>query len=140
MTPQEFLAKYTPTPANQRCECMGPMKCLVCESVEVVKGLLGIKPAADILQEQLDHLTDALSPLQASLLSVLRQKKLGINTSRLAGIVYGDDPNGGPLEPEAAIRSLKKKLERRLRPYGWRIGFLKGGNGVGSTWKLERIV
>lgn len=71
--------------------------------------------------------------------SIVRSGKRGINCEQLVGIVYGDDPNGGPLTASNCLRVLIHNANKRhLRPVGYQIQGEHTGHGAFGRYRLVK--
>jgi DNA-binding response OmpR family regulator len=61
-----------------------------------------------------------LTKHEIRILLALRTMTGTIDSRRLAGVVYGDDPNGGP-ENYNSLKSTLCRLRKKLEPLGVRI-------------------
>ena len=52
-----------------------------------------------------------------------------ISAVDLAGAVYADDPDGGPLYAENNIRKLAARIRLKLLPFGWTLTGETGTKG-----------
>lgn len=70
---------------------------------------------------------------------VVRAGKHGIDGERLLGIVYGDDPDGGPLTAPVSLRTLIYKANRNhLKPAGYKIKGEHTGHGAFGRYRLVK--
>lgn len=53
--------------------------------------------------------------------------------------LYGDDPNGGPDNPDAVINVRIYRLRRQLAPYGWTIPRASTGRGNHGRYRLAPV-
>lgn len=71
--------------------------------------------------------------------SIVRSGKRGINGEQLVGVVYGDDPNGGPLTASNCLRVLIHNANKRhLRPIGYQIKGEHTGHGAFGRYRLVK--
>lgn len=64
-------------------------------------------------------------------------RTVGIRT--LIDAVYHDDPDGGPLAPEAIIQQRITRIRRILPEYGWALPRSLNGRGNRGRYRLERL-
>lgn len=71
--------------------------------------------------------------------SIVRAGKRGISGEQLVDIVYGDDPNGGPLTAAGCLRVLICHANKRhLRPIGYQIKGEHTGHGAFGRYRLMK--
>ena len=69
------------------------------------------------------------------IVEIIANRPNGISRPQLMWMVYGDDPNGGPLYPNV-VSVLIHKANRELRPQGYEI---TAGRGRGALYRLVRL-
>jgi hypothetical protein len=87
----------------------------------------GAPVEADPLAEALR----AVTPTMREIVGFLASRTGRLTSAReLAGWVYRDDPNGGPLYDETSIAEVVRYNRPRLRATGWDVFGVRGrGNG-----------
>lgn len=51
----------------------------------------------------------------------LVEARPGISSVELAGLIYAEDPDGGPDDFAQAIRNFVRQVNRKIRPRGWTV-------------------
>lgn len=72
--------------------------------------------------------------MQYRLFHALRRAPDGLQCYELVDILYGNDPNGGPLHNIIAV--MARQINKKIEPMGLRI---KGTGGPGSVYRLLRV-
>lgn len=62
-----------------------------------------------------------------------------VSMGNLIDALYGNDPNGGPDDPEQVIRIRICSLRPQLEQYGWAIPLSTGGPGNYGRYRLAPI-
>lgn len=78
-----------------------------------------------------------LPPIRFKIFEAVRRAgPRGITPESLLNVVYGDDPNGGPLQAHKSVQVSIHKMNDKLR--GWGLRIRSGARG--QPYKLEKIV
>ena len=74
-----------------------------------------------------------LTRTQSQIVLVLdKAGRAGINIRRLVDELYGNDPQGGPLNAVSCVRTMRSKMAPVLEKHGMRITSERDG-----TWRLD---
>ena len=73
-----------------------------------------------------------LSPTESVIMACLLSAKTSVTIKELIDVVYGDDPEGGPLAASNCIRVMMCNLRRKLQRKGVYI--------TGKCWQGYRLV
>jgi hypothetical protein len=79
---------------------------------------------------------DALTPTQRCIFDAVRSTN-AVNMEQIVDRVWGDDPNGGPLDAKSNISAQIFYANQRLAPFGFRIS--ASHRGRGATYSLREI-
>lgn len=81
-----------------------------------------------------------LGRLERLIVNVLvRAYPRAISRQIIVDYIYGDDPNGGPDNPDNIVSVLMVKLRRKLPQYGWTIPNNRNGSGNYGRYRLEPL-
>ena len=70
-----------------------------------------------------------LTPQQADILLAAVFSRCPVTNDSLIDLLWGDDPDGGPLGVESAIKAQISHINRKLKPFGWRLKSQGHGKG-----------
>jgi hypothetical protein len=85
------------------------------------------------------HGRSGFTELQLRLITVLIEAgRPGMCRTEVISEVYRDDPEGGPDQDIAVIEYLRRKVNRRLKPYGIVIASIRKQNGERPYWRFEK--
>jgi hypothetical protein len=79
---------------------------------------------------------DALTPTQRRIFDAVRAVP-EIQMDHIVDRVWGDDPNGGPMDARQNISVQIANANRRLKPIGLRIS--ASHRGAGATYSIREI-
>lgn len=89
----------------------------------------------------IEALTDAKVPKQQrEILRILvgcYPRDIGVEA--LIEIIWGNDPDGGPLDPRSVINTQLCRLRPAILKYGWTIPRRGGGSGNYGRYRLARV-
>jgi hypothetical protein len=71
------------------------------------------------------------------LVNILAHRPDGLTINNLVDLVYGDDPNGGPLTAPRSLNVLAHRANKQLRAQGYQIK--SAWLGRGAIYQLVRI-
>jgi hypothetical protein len=72
------------------------------------------------------------------MVDILCNRPDGILIQDLAGLVYADDPNGGPLTATRSLNVLAHHANKQLRAQGYQIE--SSWLGRGARYRIVRLV
>lgn len=78
-----------------------------------------------------------LSPNQAKIYRTIKARPYVFGANDLAGLLYADDPNGGPGNPLATIHTTIAHINTRLSVVGERI--CANHRGPGATYQVVKL-
>ena len=67
------------------------------------------------------------------LLALDKAGRVGVPLRTLVDRIYGDDPNGGPINAISCMRTMRSRMEPVLNKFGMRISSDRGG-----AWRLDK--
>lgn len=81
-----------------------------------------------------------LAPQERTVLNALiKAYPRAIRIESIISALYGNDPNGGPDDPNQVIRVRIMQLRRLLPHYGWNIPKSGAGRGHYGEYRLEKL-
>jgi hypothetical protein len=73
--------------------------------------------------------------------SMIRAYPHAVTHEQMIATLYGDNPQGGPVNTDDVVRITVRRLCRKLTPYGWTIPMgERGGRGVRAERRLAPLV
>lgn len=94
-----------------------------------------LRPLPRVFDRALDRV--ALSPTERKIVDALSGAYPdGLSNKDIILVVYGDDPDGGPLSARNCINVHLHSIRKRIRAAGWTVGADARG---GQTIRLKQI-
>lgn len=62
-----------------------------------------------------------------------------VSTDALVDLIYGADPEGGPLTVRNVLAVQICRVRTALEPYGWTVPKTRRGRGHAGMYRLEKI-
>ncbi|MFC3208124.1 helix-turn-helix domain-containing protein [Aquamicrobium soli] len=94
---------------------------------------LAVMPLAGVSEIPLEGQARAIADLLA------KAYPKSVSRTAIWDALYGDDPNGGPDNPDAVINVRIYRLRKQLAPYGWTVPKASPGRGNHGRYRLVRL-
>lgn len=81
-----------------------------------------------------------LTPKQRAILAaIVESYPKPVTAELLIEVLYGADPNGGPLTVRNVLAVHISRLRGIIEPYGWTVPTSRKGSGNAGLYRLEKI-
>lgn len=88
-----------------------------------------------------EALTEVMGSMQQKMIleELVRQYPRYVSMTRLIQLLWGHDPEGGPITANNVVSAQTSRLRRVIAEYGWGISDAKSGRGQTGQFRLERL-